>query len=477
MSRGSATTAVAAAGRTATGPTTAGWGTTARGRAARSGGLLVLALAQVLVPLAQPAGAVVPGRGTSGHAGHAGYETPGWAVPAYETDPGAQAVKGATAMKKGPLLRPGTYTDTISAGERKYYRVDLDAISNAYVSAVLAPPPGSEVAGTDGIRVTLESADRQQCSDSTDITFGGATARPVADYSTRRIGEGRACQEAGQYLYTVEWIDSKSGTGAESWPVELKFMSEPGLKDGETAPPAPSSWSSGPPGRISGEAGSTKGGSGFNDAPAVGRGVWRDRVGPGESRFYKVPVDWGQQLFLDAEFGGSGSGRGGSPAVADGLRLSLFNTARGFVESADAAASGSSAKASLGTAPVAFANRSSDEADTGAMRFAGWYYIRVSVDERVGNPLPLTLRVAVEGEAGPGPAYDRDEFAAGFGVLDEDRQGPAASGGVDVTDGRRATMRVIGLSGVGTGTALVLGLVVWTLRTRRRASPWEPPAH
>ncbi|MFF0446805.1 hypothetical protein ACFYT4_10380 [Streptomyces sp. NPDC004609] len=470
MSRGRATTAVAAAGRTAAGPITGGRGTTARGRAARAGGLLVLALAQLLVPFARPAGAAAPGWTTPA-------AVPGWAAPAYETAPDARPVKGATAVSKAPPLEPGTYTDTISAGERKYYQVDLDATSNAYVSAVLAPPPGSEVAGTDGIRVTLESADREQCSDSTDITFGGATARPVADYSTRRIGRGRACQEAGPYLYTVEWIDSKSGTDAESWPVELKFMSEPGLKDGETAPSAPSSWSSRPPGETSGEARTTGGGTGFNDAPAVGRGVWRDRLGPGESRFYKVPVDWGQQLFLDAEFGGSGSGAG-APTVADGLRLSLFNTARGFVESADAAASGSSAKASLATAPVAFANRTSDEANTGAMRFAGWYYVRVSVDERAGNPLPLTLRVAVEGEARPGPAYAGDEFAAGFGVSDEDRQAAAVpGGGVRDTDGSRATMRVIGLSGIGTGTVLVLGLVVWTLGSRRRASAWEPPAH
>ncbi|MGW4029921.1 hypothetical protein ACWEFL_11455 [Streptomyces sp. NPDC004838] len=422
--------------------------------------MTVLALAQVFVQLAPPARAV----------------TPDWSVEPYRIAPDASPVKGASSSADGPLLRPGTYADTISAGERKFYRIGLDGSSHAYVSAVLAPPPGSEVAGTDGVRVNLESADGAQCSDGTDITFGGATARPVADYSTRRIGAGRECQEAGEYLYSVEWVGSSGGSRARDWPLELKFMTEPGLKDGESTPPAPSSWNSRAPEEELGQPKDVSGGSGFNDAFAVGTGEWRDRLDPGESRFYKVPVDWGQQLFLKAKFADGGGGGGSSESartVTDGLRLTLFNTARGFVDSADADRAGEAVDASLGTAPVAFANRTSDEPAAGAMRFAGWYYIRVTVDRRVERSLPVSLRVAVEGDAQPRPAYDGDEFAAGFGVVGKDLN--AVRAGLTGGDSdRKQTMRLIGYTGIGLGTALVLSLVLWTLLMRRRPIP--PPA-
>ncbi len=383
----------------------------------------------------------------------------------YRPAPDAKPVRGTSSSADGPRLEPGTYTDTVSAGERKFYRVVLDDTSNAYVSAVLAPPPGSRVGSMDGIRVTLESTKGTKCSVSNDITFGSGTARPIADYATRRVEQGRACQEAGDHLFSVEWLGSGAGSQAKGWPLELKYMTEPGLKSGAGPPPAPSSWASQAPEPVTGDARSVSGGSGFNDAPAVGRGVWKDRLNPGESRFYKVPLDWGQQLFVDTEFANAVSG--GTSLVIDGLRLSLFNTARGFVKSSAASYQGKPAAVSLGTAPAAFANRMSTRDDTGAMRFSGWYYIRVSLDQKVGSALPTTLRVGVEGDRQQGPSYDGDATAAGFGVTDEDRaaaQEGRAEGG---SGGEGALLRVVGYSGIGIGTALLLGLAVWTALSRR----------
>ncbi|MFI1398370.1 hypothetical protein [Streptomyces sp. NPDC020681] len=377
-------------------------------------------------------------------------------VTPYGTAPDAKPVTGTASSTEGPRLRPGTYTDTISAGEKKFYRVVLDAESNAYVSTVLAPPPGSRVGSADGVRIVLESTDGAMCSVSNDVTFGGGTARPIADYATRRIGRGRECQSAGDYLYSVEWIGSADTSGARSWPVEIKYMTEPGLQAGAVVPSAPSSWSSPAPVPVVGAAKGISGGTGFNDAPAVGRGVWKDELGPGESRFYRVPVDWGQRLFLDAEFANSTTGQ--PEAVAGGLRLSLFNTARGFVESADSTYLGKPATVSLRTAPAAFAHRTSAQDDTAAMRFSGWYYVRVSLDQRVGSTLPMTLHVGVEGEPQQGPAYDGDAVAAGFGIPDGDHE----AGG-----GRDALLTAVGLAGIGIGTVLVLVLAAWTALARR----------
>lgn len=372
----------------------------------------------------------------------------------YRTSPDAKPVRGTPASTDGPRLWPGTYTDTISTGEKKYYRVELDDRSNAFVSTVLAPPPESEIGVTDGIRVSLESTDGVKCSNSVDVTFRGGTARPIADYATRRIEANRACRRAGIYLYSVEWIGSGGGgPGPDGWPIELKYMSEPGLKAETVLPSAPSTWSSGAPEPSVGRAKSVSGGSGFNDAPTVGQGAWKDELSPGESRFYKVPVEWGQQLFLDAEFANSTNDQ--PPLVLDGLRLALFNTARGFVDSASVNYAGKPAAVALGTAPAAFSNRSTSQVATSAMRFSGWYYVRVSLDRRVDSALPMTLRVGVKGEPQPGPVYDGDAAAAGFGITDEGQE-------------TALPLKAIGIAGISVGTVLVLALAVWTVLGRRR---------
>ncbi|GAA2241388.1 hypothetical protein GCM10010232_30540 [Streptomyces amakusaensis] len=397
---------------------------------------------------------------------------------AYRTAPDALRISGAASAEAGgPRLEEGTYVDTISAGERKYYRVVLDDTSNAYVSAVLAPPPGSRVRPTDGIRVSLESPDGARCSVRNDITFGGSTPLPVADYSTRRIGQGRECQAAGEYLYTVEWIGGgESDSTAKGWTVELKHMSEPGLKEGTAGPVTPTAPEDrGDPERASGPATPVTGGSGFNDAHPIGHGVWSEALNPGDSRFYRVPVEWGQRLLLDAEFGDGGTpGRPGG-----GLRVTVFNTARGFVENTAEPYRGRPGKLSLDTERAVFGNRTSDHNDISGMRFSGPHYLRVSLDRKAPGPLPVTLRLTLDGERAEAPAYLSDPVAAGFGITEDDRE-EAMEGRADDDDPREALLTAVGITGIGLGSALLLTLLGWTAAARlarprgRHASTGEP---
>ncbi|MFJ8229503.1 hypothetical protein ACIQ9E_05995 [Streptomyces sp. NPDC094448] len=402
------------------------------------------------------------------------------AAEPYETARDARPVTGATTGE-GPLLTPGTYLDDISAGERKTYRIRLDGTSSAYVSAVLAPPPGTRVTASEGIRITLKSQGGTECSDGTDITFDGSVARPVADYATRRIGPGRACQEAGVYEYAVEGIGpgagpdtaGDAGSGTRGLPTELRFMLEPGLRDGEDVPAPAGSSGQGTSALPSGTARTASGGSGFNDAPATGHGVWQDELAPGETRFYRMPVDWGQQLRLGASLGGRTSGAG--------LRMTVFNPARGFVRDADADADGARPGRALAltTAPVAFGNRTSGRNETGAMRFSGWYYVRLTRDGDGGTGAAerVTLRVAVTGSARPAPPYAGDPVAAGFGVTAADRR--AAGTGLTAQESdRRDTLRTVAFAAFGLGTALLIGLVAWTVLLRRslaRTAPGPSP--
>jgi len=60
--------------------------------------------------------------------------------------------------------------------------------------------------------------------------------------------------------------------------------------------------------------------------------------------------------------------------------------------------------------PVAYENRYDSDSTTSAMRFAGWYYLSVTLNPEIGEEyggaaLPLTLRVNVRGEAEDAPAY------------------------------------------------------------------------
>lgn len=374
----------------------------------------------------------------------------------YRPAEGAVPVTGTESSADGPQLeRAKIYSDTIGPGEKKYYRVRLDDTSNAFVSTVLAPPPGTKSGILDGIQVSLTSTGGTQCGSTPTTYFGGDTTRPIVGDASRRIKDGSSpCQEAGDYLYTVAWAGSQT-SGTAKWPIELTYMAEPGLKPGAAEPQAPASWSSKVPSPGHGTARKVRGGTGFNDAVAVDEGAWRDDLRPGDSRFYKVPVAWGEQLFLRAQLANSTSDS--SFFSVYGLRLALYNTARGLVADEATGYTGAPAGLDLGTAPAAYANRFTGDSDgESAMRFQGWYYVQVTLDPKVPSAVPLTLNVGLKGTAQPGPPYDGDAAAAGFGL------GDTGSGS------ETRTMRTIGIAGIGVGSVLVLGLGAWHLLGRRR---------
>ncbi|WP_147982067.1 hypothetical protein [Streptomyces sp. MS191] len=167
---------------------------------------------------------------------------------------------------------------------------------------------------------------------------------------------------------------------------------------------------------------------------------------------------WGQQLCLDAQFANSAQAE--NTVTPDGLRVTLYNPARGAVEEHTALYSGRPAAISLVTAPAAYANRTQTGPDAvNAMRFQGSYYLQLTLDRRVPTPVPLALNVSLRGTPQPGPDYEGDTDASVFGLAGHGRN-------------HQDTMRTVGLSGIGLGTALVLALATWTALGRRgRGSP------
>ncbi|WP_328888073.1 hypothetical protein [Streptomyces sp. NBC_00316] len=391
----------------------------------------------------------------------------------YTFAPEAKTVGGAEVSTDASELTPGSvYKSSIKPGEKLYYRLVLDTDTNAYVSAVAVPALGGQVAYGDGITVSIRDSTDLQCS-SEDARFESAEfPHPIAAYAYRvPEKDSTTCSEAGTYNVLVE-RESKATSSQDAWDLELRYESEPKLKEGGPAPTeAPKNWPSASPAPLTQAAQERTGGTSYYDATSLETGKWKDGIEPGQTHFYRVPVDWGQQIFASVDLGNSVGGS--NEYIGSALALSLDNPAHGHVDEASPLSySGKPASVSLDPLPpVAHENRFASSADVSAMRFAGWYYLSVSLSPEVEKAygkkaIPMTLTVKVENSAGPSPY----EGSAGvFGVTQDDKD-MARSGQSAPQAAKSDTMNTVAAAGIGTGTVLVVGLGAWTLIARRRAA-------
>ncbi|AKA04889.1 hypothetical protein SAZ_22375 [Streptomyces noursei ZPM] len=395
-------------------------------------------------------------------------------APGYRTASGSKPVKGAESAAQAPRLDRGQHVDTFQRGQTKYYAVALDDISNAYFSVVAAPRPGTKVEDyTDRLTVKVEDSGGTTCGpDGTAQFHSGGTAYPVADYAARLIGPDVSnCQHAGPY-YVVVSREGPLTSGPEPWAVEIGHLTEPALKGTAPSPSAPGGWSSATPAPpTDATTHQVLGGTGFNDAAAVGRGVWRDHLAPGETRFYRVPVDWGQRLNLSAELPNS---TGSTTAfVPSALGLTVYNPARGAVsQDGFVPFDGKPAAARAFTAPVAYGNRATPQRAVAGMRFAGWYYVAVTLSARTAVAFPqgaaLTLRVDLRGTPQAGPDYASPAGDLGTPPGDDGTGRPAQGAGGPRT--------AVAYAGIGVGVLLLAGLGAWTVLARRAAARGAVPA-
>ncbi|MEV6962002.1 hypothetical protein AB0M97_23010 [Streptomyces sp. NPDC051207] len=392
------------------------------------------------------------------------------AVDGYDFADGARRVDGADSPADAERLLPGTtYRSSLPSGGKVYYRLELDAASSTYVAATAVPRPGASIAVVDGIKVSVQDTEGRSCSFDS-ASFGAARSpHPIAAWGMREISPGKPlCQEAGTYHVSVERIEP-ADTSPDTWDLELTVASEPRpAQTGATSPPG--AWDSASPEPVEGRAVRRQGGAGFDTAASVGQGVWRASIAPGGTLFYKVPVDWGQQLSATAELGGA---KGGGGYAVSALDLSLYNPARGHVQDTAVGYDGTRKATSLAPLPpVGYANRFAPTEQVNTVRFAGFYYLVVHLAEEVADgfgtgPFALTLRVRVGGAAQSGPDYAGESKPRGlFEVTEQDRQA-AVEGGT----GGDLAMTALAAGGIGTGSALLLGLGVWTVAARRRAAP------
>ncbi|MGA5007715.1 hypothetical protein [Streptomyces koyangensis] len=387
---------------------------------------------------------------------------------------GAERVAGEVSSTDAHTLAAGRpYRSQIGPGEELYYAVDLDASSYAYASAVAVPKPGAKVGTRDRLTVTLRDRRDNQCGTG-DTRFGSAAyPRPLAAQAVRAIKpDGGTCQEAGPYFLVVE--RETGGTSAqEPWELELRLLTEPAVqgKGGPTEAPSPSPTDA-PADVPGGEPVARPGGTGFNDAVALADGSFKTRLTPGETTFYRVPVDWGQRLYVEPELG-SATTEKSMAYVSSALETTLYNPAFGPVDDASLLFSGSpQTLSSEPLQPVAYENRHASAPAVKGTRFAGWYYVQLTLSPKMaevfqGDDFGVTLRVRVQGEPVAGPRYAADPGP--FQVGDRERDA-AEAGRSDAEVARGETMAVVAASGIGTGTVLLVGLGVWFWLARRGAA-------
>lgn len=399
-------------------------------------------------------------------------ETPG----TYAFEENTPRVEGARSTADAVRLEAGrTYRSTLPASGPVHYRLELDDTSNLYVSATAVPPGGDTVAVIDGVKVAVQDGNGRSCGVDTAIFGAAASPHPVAAWAAREISPGRfLCEDAGTYYVTVERAGPDGeDTSSEAWELELATAWEPrSAQTGSTT--APGVWNSASPEPVGGEARRRAGGAGFSEATFLEEGAWRDDIRPGQTLFYKVPVGWGQQFNAALELGSSSVN--GTGFVAAALDLDLYNPVRGHVTDLGVSYDGRQKSAALAPLPpVAYANRHAPNRRVSAMRFAGSYYLVAHLTEKVADgfgdrPVPLTLRVRVSGTAQGGPGYLGESLPSDVFAVDGEGREEEAVGGqaAEPGQGDATVMRVLAVGGIGTGSALLVGLGRWMVVARRR---------
>ncbi|MET7345406.1 VWA domain-containing protein [Streptomyces sp. NPDC005547] len=391
-------------------------------------------------------------------------------------------VAGAATADRAPVLAPGQYLDTIGPGEKRYYAVDLDDASTADFAATAVPQPGAAADAFDALTTRIEHSEHGYCAANTErfLQKEGAVPLTAAVARVPSADGGRDCDGAGRYRLLVERA-SKKGSDAARWPLELVYGVEEPLADGVTPAQSQAEYGEGGSATLpTGDPREVRGGTGFNDARELGRGVWRDRILPSQTLWYKVPAGWGQQVVYDVEFANEPTvDRPGGTYSYGASRL--YTPARhplggGGEFRASTMYDGRPAAVRMGGVPVAWTNRYENRSEVQPVHIGGDFYISVTLGagaaEIAENPeIGVVLRVAVLGEerTGPGDGAPTVAEKPGGNAGGADKRGDSAAS-ADSGDAGGAGWAVVAAAGAGAAAMAVVLAVFVYVRGRRGAA-------
>lgn len=319
-----------------------------------------------------------------------------------------------------------------AAVPEKYLRVAVPEGHRAYVAVTALPCIDlADTTGGEGVnvRLTSENESHHTCTNNvaSSQTSGGGFEPPestVLTFAGQEPGDG--C-DGTQFLVAAQFNTAGLGD-AEQLEVEMSVQFEPlpGNEAGTwpeghggSAPdPAPVAITDPRP---------VAGGNSFSGATEVTEGSFSDAIVPGEFRYYRVPVEWGQRPVVTMRTG---------PSVRDSpdtMYAAMYGPVRHGVASEYVSFYEDGAELTAASdRPVNFTNR---DANVGGARvaIAGEHYLAVSMNVQGSGPNGVEQPVRVRD-----PHGRRAGRGAGLGA--GERPGPDAVV-VAYKHGRRAWRR------------------------------------
>ena len=336
------------------------------------------------------------------------------AIVGYET--AGTEFEFADAPEDALYVGQGLYRTTVesSAGvslgesQERYIRLAVPEGHRAWVA--LTPLPGIDLnvlGGGQGVnaRLSAENASAGDCDSSRDIsqTSGGGFEPPEsAVISVGGQGPGDEC-DGSQWVVAAQVLTSSRGHVEDvEMEMSVQFEPMPGNESG--------TW---PAGDHGGAADATPvdtsapqpvaGGNSFGNAAEIAEGAFTDAIVPGEFRYYRFPVAWGQRPVVTVRTGPS------VREATDTIYATVYGPVRHKVAGGHESFYDDPAEQTIAAdRPVNFHNR---DANVGgrSRAIAGEHYLAVSMNVAGSGPLgveqPFEIGVRLDGRPGSGPEW------------------------------------------------------------------------
>jgi Ca-activated chloride channel family protein len=399
-------------------------------------------------------------------------------------------ISGGDSPAAAPVIRPGQYLDTYERGGArlgadgtvKFYAVELSPGETPYFTATLAPP-GIRVETLTALAIGLQLVDAEEDScglptTAADVGVYGKVVPQTALLDPGPVGGPRWDEDCASRAF-LKVTRSSDAFASQALPVEIAFRLEPAVSSPGASAADERSADLAPP--AAGPAQPVEAGSSFNDAPLLEPGTYADSITTGETRYYRMRLDWGQRLAWRATI----SPPAGIGAAAAILRVDLASPLRADLRQASNGNDGVVLSASQEQdahgstlAPVRYANRESSVTDIEPYSVDGEYFLVVDVSYPTGGAapfaVPVQLTVQRSGAAEAGPQYRTDPAATGPSAGASDSASPSTAAPVA---GSAPTRRVSAGAWLwaGSGGLVLVLLAAGTLLLLRRGGSGAGP--
>lgn len=393
-------------------------------------------------------------------------------------------VRGASAPDGAPRLEPGQYADQfVRVGVDLYYTV-ARTHTNSTLYAGFSGRPKSASSDRESVVIRLLTTDGLDCGYGETFDNDFQVKRRNSVESATVLSWSPAAEIRKRCLTDSELIlrvsPDAQATRLAGTPFELTVTEEPAAATDGLPPLAeePAEWAGMP---AVTRATSVVGGQSFNQARDLRTGSYQSEIQPGEARFFKVPVGWGQTLQATARIEQpSAAFQRELDPLEQTITLRLYGPTRGFASADSTTAPGQVGDVisftqdtllSAMTMPVRYNNRAGEDPEQQAASLAGDYYVLITLSEdkqRQAYRLPYELTIKVAGRPESAPPYPAGQQVVGPGASQLAMTDlPSAV----EPDERNAGAGIVGLLAIAGAVLLLSGLatlIITRFRGRRR---------